>query len=330
MKFVPKWLLMVMILFAAANIYIFINRNNKFEYIRYSGMQELYPDEPRTSFLNKWNKYNEKFSNVELGQGALLLKEYTGIDTVSDEKEKIKKIAGWLYKSFYQQQGAPDVQLYGLTPIQQYNYLKTHSEGKLWCGHFQRMFGFFCTAAGFKNRYIEIVPVKDSVNAGYHEVNEVYLQGAKKWVMTDVTRNFFLISKNEHALSAAEYFNYRLGEQPESLLVACLAGDSISTKFLQEEKFQPDIYFNKNYFLRYYLNLNLSEVYSPFQKLKRYIFGNPWYEIYSPGLPHSNFFFRIKQFFFFGFLLLLFLFFAIRYKKQIPPGKNMKKESIME
>ena len=188
----------------------------------------------------------------------------------------------------------------------------------LWCGHFQRMFGFFCTAAGLQNRYVEIVPVKGSVNVGYHEVNEVYLPGTKKWVMVDITRNFFLISKNNQALSAAGYLNYRLQEQPETLLITCFDSDSILTKSLPMEKFSTDIYFNKNYLLRYYLNLNLSEVYSPAQKFKRYIFPDPWYEIYSPGLSHSDLFFRIKQFFFFGFLvlILMLLFNALKYKKR--------------
>jgi hypothetical protein len=87
-----------------------------------------------------------------LDQGISLLRKHTGIDTVSDEKDKMIRIAGWLYKSFYQQQGIPDTQLLALTPFQQYNFLKANSEKKRWCGHFQRMFGFFCTAAGLQNR----------------------------------------------------------------------------------------------------------------------------------------------------------------------------------
>ena len=316
MKFFPKWLLVTMMLFIIANVFIFINRNNKFEYVKYSDITELYPQEPGTSFLNKWHRYNENFSRAELDQGIILLNKQTGIDTVPDEKNKVIRIAGWLYQSFYQQQGIPDAHLSKLTPFQQYNYLKKHPEKRLWCGHFQRMFGFFCTAAGLQNRYVEIVPVQDSVNAGYHEVNEVYLPGTKKWVMTDVTRNFLLISKNDQLLSAAGYLNYRLHELPENLLITCFDSDTILTKSLLKGKFSTDIYFNRNYFLRYYLNLNLSEVYSPVQRFKRYIWGDPWYEIYSPGLSHSNLFFRIKQFFFFGFLVLMILFYTLMYKQR--------------
>ena len=135
--------------------------------------------------------------------------------------------------------------------------------------------------------------------------------------MADVSRNLFLIFKNNQALSAAQYLNYRLQLKPETLLITCFEGDSILTKSQLKEKFSTDKYFNENYFLRYYLNLDLSEVYSPAQKVKRYFFADPWYEIFSPGLKQSNLFFRIKQIFLLGFLIsvLLVLFFAIKNKK---------------
>ncbi len=329
MKLIPKWLLAISLLFAAGNIFIFINRNKKFEYVKYSDMEDLYPGEASTSFLNKWNKNNQLFTAAELDQGKSLLREHVGTDTVSDEKIKVIRIASWLYKSFYQQQGMPDAQLSALTPFQQYNYLMAHKKKKLWCGHFQRMFGFFCTAAGIQNRYVEIVPLKDSVNVGYHEVNEVYLPAIKKWVMVDITRNLFVISKNNQALSAAQYFNYRLQEQPVNLLITCFDSTTFLNKLLPKEKFSTDIYFNKNYFLRYYINFNLSEVYSPVQKFKRYVFAKPWYEIYSPGFSGSNILFRIKQFFFFGLLILMVMILFYLTKSKLR-HQGTRKESVKE
>ncbi len=316
MKLLPKWVLIFSLLFAAGNIFIFINRNRKFEYVKYSGMDELYPYEASTSFLNKWNKNNQLFTTAELEQGKSVIKKQTGADTVSDETTKVIKIASWLYKFFNQQQGIPETQLSMLTPFQQYNYLIAHKEKKLWCGHFQRMFGFFCTVAGLQNRYVEIVPIKDSANVGYHEVNEVYLPATKKWVMVDITRNLFLISKNDQALSAAQYFDYRVKEQPVALLITSFDSTTVISKLMPKENFSTDIYFNKNYFLRYYINFNLSEVYSPIQKFQKYIFPKPWYEIYSPGSSGTNFFFRIKQFFFFGLLVLMImmLFYLVKNK----------------
>lgn len=150
MKRIPKWLLLVTMLFVMANVFIFINRNNMFEYVKYSNIPGLYPEEPDASFLIKWNRCNQSFNMTDLDQGISLLREHTGIDTVSDEKEKMLKIASWLYRSFYQQQGIPDVHLSTLNPLQQYNYLKSNREKKLWCGYFQRMFGFFVLQRGFK------------------------------------------------------------------------------------------------------------------------------------------------------------------------------------
>ena len=319
MKRFSKWLWITIMLFIIANVFIFINRN-KFEYVNHSGIPELYPEDPDASFLNKWHSYNKSFKPAELDQGLSLLRKHIGIDTVFNEKDKLIRIAGWLYKSFYQQQGIPDTQLSCLTPLQQYNFLKANSEKKLWCGHFQRMFGFFCTATGLLNRYVEIVPTGNSINVGYYEVNEVYLPGTKKWVMVDLTRNLFLIHNNNQVLSAAAYFDYRLKEQPATLLITCWEGDSILTKSLPKEISSSDVYFNKNYFLRYYLNLDLSEVYSPFQRIKRYVLGEHWYEIYSPGSTHSNILFRVKQFFFFGFLVSAFmlLFYSVKHHKDKP------------
>jgi len=210
--------------------------------------------------------------------------------------------------------------------------LTANRERHLWCGHFQRMFGFFCTAAGLQNRYIEIVPVTDSVNAGYHEVNEVYLPSTKKWVMVDITRNYFLISKYDQPLSAAGYLDYRLQGPDENLVITCFDSDTILARALSKEKFPTDIYFNKNYFLRYYLNLDLSEVYSPVQKIKRYILSDPWYEIYSPAMSHSNFLFRVKQFFFFGFLVsvLMILICTVKYRKRKPGQVKHEMENIIE
>ncbi|MGH2553071.1 MAG: transglutaminase domain-containing protein, partial [Chitinophagaceae bacterium] len=227
MKLFPKWLFTIIILFAFANVFIFIKRNNGFEYVKYAGIGELYPDEPGSAFLNKWNSNNQQFSNEELEKGSSLLKKYTTVNPDSDETEIILSIACWLYKSFYQQQGNPDSILSGLTPLQQYNYLQSGNDKKLWCGNFQRMFGFFCTAAGLKNRYIEIVPKKENTNSGFHELNEVYLDSKKKWVMVDITRNLFLISKNVESLSAAGYYNYRLGTQHENLLKSGYENDSM-------------------------------------------------------------------------------------------------------
>ncbi|MBI5858464.1 MAG: transglutaminase domain-containing protein [Sphingobacteriales bacterium] len=305
MKINSKLLLGVFILLSAGNVLIFIYRNNGFEYVKYSDLQELYPENPDTSFLTEWNSYNKRWGDSEIKKGLILLKNHTGIDTVSNERDEIINIAVWLHKSFSHQAGTPDSFISKLTPLQQYEYLKTGREKKLWCGQFQAMFGFFCTVAGFKNRYVEIVPVKNDLNTGYHEVNEVYLPLEKRWVMVDVSRNNFLIKRDDQFFSAAGYLNYWLKGKPENLFVTSLSGDSVQTLSQSPEKQLQDIYFNKSHYLRYYYSMSLSETYSLAKKIKRYVLSSPWYEVYGPQLSHSNFLFRVKQFFFFAFAALL-------------------------
>jgi hypothetical protein len=318
MKLSSKVLFIITLLFAAANIFIFLNRNNGFEYIKYSGIRDLYPASPDNSFLNKWNNHNKKFSKEELNEGLLLLNQFIKIDSITTDKKKVISIAAWLFKSFDKQLGTPADSLSRLAPLFQYRSLIAHKEKQLWCGQFQAMFGFFCTAAGLKNRYVEIVPVRAGHHAGIHEINEVWVNEIKQWVMADVTRNFLLINKDSQSLSAAEYLDYRCQNQLQSFLITRFDTALNAVQSVRIESSSVDNYFNNNYALRYYLNKSLSEVYTPAQKAKRYFLADPWYEMYSPGSGHSNFLFRVKQFFVFGFLvfLLLLLLRTIKYRKQ--------------
>ena len=307
MKLPRKLLLIITLLLGSANIFIFLKRNNGFEYIKYSGISELYPSDPGSSFFNKWDKYNRKFSTEEISQGLLLLNRFAGIDTLSADRDKVVNIAVWLYKSFHRQLGTPADSLSGLAPLLQYKSLVSDTEKQLMCGQFQAMFGFFCTAAGLKNRYVEVVPLSAANSSGYHEVNEVWLAEVKKWVMVDVTRNFLLFRKDSLVLSAAGYLDYRIQNQPQPILITRFDSSSGLAETTQIENLSGDNYFNKNYSLRYYLNMRLSEVYTPVSKIKRYVFGDPWYEMYSPGSQHPDFLFRIRQLFLSGFLLCLLL-----------------------
>jgi hypothetical protein len=309
MKFSKKLLFAITVLFIIANVFVFIRRNKGFEYVRYSDTDKLYPADPDNSFLKKWNGYNEKFSKTELLQGLSVLNETIGVDTISNEEDKAISIAGWLHTSFYRQLGNPDNSLSNLNPIQQYRYLQIHKERQLWCGHYQAMFGFFCTAAGLQNRYIEITPKKNSPNDSYHEINEVYLPRIKKWMMVDATRNFLSIKKEGQVFSASGYFDYMLNKQISPIFITSVDSHSVFIQQKRAGELFEDKYFNDNHALRYYLSMDLSRVYGIGSKIKRYVFGESWYEMYDPKNHHSNYLFRIRQFLFFGliaeFLLLV-------------------------
>lgn len=307
MKIPGKLLLSGLILCAGANLFIFINRNRGFEYRKFSNIDELYSPHADNNFLKRWTKPNERFTDAELQAGISLLKHEISIDTFQDEESKVIAIAGFLAHSFFRQLGAPSDSLSRLSPLQQYQYLARNKSAGLWCGHFQAMFGFFCTAMGLSNRYIELVPVNNDIPRDIHEVNEVYLAKAKNWVMVDVTRNILLVRGKGHILSAAQYLD--LGMQAWDDTLEFVRPDTTAGKgVVAIRQFSSrDNYFNKNYLLRYYIETDLSKVYAPQEKIKRYILAHPWYEQYDPGNQHSNFLFRVKQgfiFLFFGLLLL--------------------------
>jgi hypothetical protein len=126
--------------------------------------------------------------------------------------------------------------------------------------------------------------------------------------MVDVTRNRALIKNDSQVLSAADYFDYQLNHPTNPLLITRSTGLLLTADSLYEGPALTERYFNSNYKLRYYRIMYAPNVYKPITKIKRYIFGDPWYEMYDPVHPHSNFLFRIRQFFFFAlvaFLLLL-------------------------
>jgi hypothetical protein len=317
MKLQPKFLLTATIIFLTGNLLIFINRNKGFEYKKVSSLKELYPSNPDNSFLNKWIRYNLRFSSAELNQGLTLLNKTIRIDTISNEERKIICIGGWLYNSFRKQVGIPDDSMAKLSPLQQYHYLLIHKEKQLWCGNFQGMFGFFCAAVMLPNRYVEIAPMNN--NTDTHEVNEVYLSKIKKWVMIDVTRNFLLIRKNDQLFSTAEYLEYKLQHHEDGLFFSSADTSSVNKFYISPEINSADVYFNENHFLRYYHTLDLSKVYAFWPKIKRYFLAEPWYEMYVPGNRHSNFLFRVKQFFLFGMgtVIIVILYYNLRPKNRV-------------
>lgn len=325
LNFRLKSLIIAFILIFLINLIIFFYREKGFDYIKYASKKELYRDKTDKKFLHKWSEENAQFTSEEIELGITILKRHVGIDTILESKDKVTRIAAWIYSTFSDQSGTPSDTLMKLSPSQLYSYLINHKDKKLWCGHFQSMFGFFSTCAGLVNRYIEIVPSNLSLG-DYHEINEVYLPDQNKWAMVDVTRNRVLIKNDSQVLSAADYFDYRLNQPSKPLLVTRSTGLHLTADSVYQGPDLTERYFNSNYKLRYYRIMYSSDIYKPITKIKGYIFGDPWYEMYDPLHPHSNFLFRIRQFFFFVLLVstLLLLLTLLRHGKNIKIFTNKK------
>jgi hypothetical protein len=282
---------------------IFFSRDKGFEYVRYSEMAELYPPDPTPAFIDKWNHYNKRFTAADLKRGKDLLQRFAGLDTIPSAEARMIAIGSWIHRSFYRKVGGPSATLSGLSnPLQQYDLLIQDSSQKLWCSQYRSLFGFFCTAAGLQNRYIDAVPV-DSIYDGFHGLNEVYLPELKKWAMADITRNILLLKKNDDPFSAADYYEFRRAAKTDTL-TGIQGTDSLYRIFHSPVAPEPrDKYFHQGYMLRYYYTVNVPEVYTTGNKIRRYILARPWYQNYDPVRRHSNLLFRVKQFFVLLFIL---------------------------
>ncbi len=299
------------------NAFIFLNKNSGFEYVKVSNVQQLYPADPDSGFVAKWSAYdNKRFSAKDLDIGYKILVDSLGIDTIKSSEKKISSISGWLFQTFAKQIGRPSLELVHPTVLKQYEYYVAKKDQQLWCGNFQEMVGFFCTAAKLQNRYIEIAPVNDKVNPPFHEVNEVYVPELKKWVMTDATRNLLLLKKNDQWLSAAEYYNTSLQHAPVAIESITFSDSSFANTSVISVQIKDDEYFNKDHFLRYYYTKDLAEVYTLKNKLKRYFLAAPWYEIYDPVRKHSTILFRVKQFFFLAAIVYCIFCIVFLFKKK--------------
>ncbi|GEM_PF-2843645 len=288
----------VIVLLFIINLVIALNRNRGFAYVNALTTDDLNPAECNKECIEKWTKPNKKFLPAELENGRFILKKERVLDAAFSDEDKIMRIAGYLYSKFHRQAGQPSAKLNSLQPLQQLQLLSEDTTEKLWCGNFQAMIGFLCTAAGLPNRYVEITSFAEAPSGGTHEVNEVYLEKNKKWVMTDATRNMLLIKNGDTPVSASEYFQYNLQAGNTRLRVLKTASNnSFIFDTLMTETKPGDSFFNKNFFLRYYYMTDLQQVYSPLQKLKRYLLPESWYAVYDPQNNYSNTRFRIKQFF---------------------------------
>lgn len=303
-----------LVMLVVINIIIGVSRNAGFSYTPYYSLEKLYPPVCDENCISKWTSPDKRYSTIELAEGRKFLMEKTNIDNKTSPEEIIKQVGGFLYNRLISQMGVPGDLVRSLQPLQQLQLLLRDTTQKLWCGNFQAIFGFLSTAAGLKNRYVEIIGPEDT-----HEVNEVFLPTYNKWVMIDVTRNKIMITGKELSLlSTAEYLNYQIKQEQDDLyIIKSKVGSPITFDTSVYKSGTADEYFTKNTFLRYYLEMDLKKVYSLPAKIKRYVTTDPWFWVYDPVNKKSNLLFRIRQFFIVALCLSLFVTIYLVVKKSL-------------
>jgi hypothetical protein len=168
------------------------------------------------------------------------------------------------------------------------------------------MFAFFCWSEGIASRVIEIMNPGD-----HHVLNECYLPETREWAVTDVTSNNLLIRKSD----ARGYANVLdLRNSPGQIILSLQATDSSVESHPFGATFYKKYFGDKNP-VYYYYRTNISEVYRPNEKIKRYFLPVAWYEEITQG-PQDNWGFYFKQFF-----ILLWLITAILLIGQLVSSK---------
>lgn len=323
-----KYKIFILAVLLVGNAIIFYKRDSGFEFLKFSKLEELYPLEHDSSFVSKWAAYDKRFSVQDVQSGYKILVDSLGIDTVVAADKRIALISGWIFQLFAPQIGKPSLHIIHSSVLKQYEFYVSRKDQQLWCGNFQEMVGFFCTAAGLQNRYVEIAPINGGVSPPFHEVNEVYLPASRKWVMTDATRNLLLLKNKNQFLSAAEYYNYSLTQNKNEISFVTVKDSILITVPDSALQLQQDGYFNNEHFLRYYYTKDLAEVYSFKNRMQRYFLCKPWYEIYDPVRTHSNILFRVKQFVtFLTITIISFILFSL-VQKRMTAGRNFNATNI--
>jgi hypothetical protein len=156
------------------NIVFGIIRNNGFNYAANYSLDKLYPVSCNESCLNTWTIPDKRYSNADIVPGRKFLKDCIRLDSTKNTEEKIKLIGGYLYSALHNQTGNPGTLIRSLKPFAQLQLLLKDSSQKLWCGNYQAIFGFLSTAAGLKNRYVEVTSSENT-----HEVNEILISSFK-------------------------------------------------------------------------------------------------------------------------------------------------------
>ena len=291
------------------NVVIFFYRD-KFIYHKYATQSSLYsPD------TLQWEKIVYNYPRQELGEAIIILDSLVDLKNKSTIS-KVLEIGQLLYKRFYRQRGIPSSELSRATPLNKFKILSNSDSAHLWCGDFASMFAFFCCAEGIPSRCIELINL-----GGHHILNECYVSETGEWVLTDLMYNQLLLWDK----TKDRYENLlHLRDSMPSMLMSLQATDSsvISRPFLNG--FYDRFFGNKNP-IYYYYELNLSEVYKPTEKIKRYVLPFAWYEEVKQGTK-GNFPFYCKQF----FILLWLICFAFLLKKIIRPKKSDYYENFLQ
>ena len=297
-------LFLLILALSIANAFIFLFRDH-FKYIPYATYNQLYGTCNATC-IKEWTKIVVSSDTIESKE---LL---TYADTTS--LSKIVFIGKMLYKKFHKQVGIPSAKLDSLDPFEQYKLLTKDTSEKLWCGTYARIFAFFCATQNIVCRSIEIMKP-----GNHHVLNECYIPEKNQWVVIDVIHNVLLAKSKDSLLDLQTFISKN--ERKEPIQIISVQQDTVINLPL-DHSFTH--YYKPEYPFYYYHAINPGEVYTPIQKMKRYVLPVSWFEVYSP-VKRSNVLFHIKQLFLIAWLIVctaLLIMSIVKYFRKLPASQN--------
>lgn len=273
----------------ALSLFFFLNRNHFGNYTHQSSYNDFYPaGEIDHQSLTKWQKSFQQYSDDEKKTGKELSAREAGIEENEPVLSKTEKLGSWLIKSFWNYPaGQPSDSVDKLRPIELYKASKA-LQGPVWCGTYGAIFLFFCACHHITCRYIESIGGPD-----HHVINECYIPELKQWIIVDLTHKILNATDEKGKyLNAGDIINMYKEDHTEKINVFYLK-DSLSTSTAMADNIKTEWgqYLTiKNSLLYYYL-IDLKTIYSTVQKIKRYLFPESWYEIYSENKNSNSLFF---------------------------------------
>ena len=246
--------------------------------------------------MSEWQQSSPFTTEQEILEVKQFLKDSLQIKTTDNDIQIIEKISFYILKNIGSCKGIPTDEMNTLSPFKQFNLAKA-KQSKVWCGNFSDIFSFYAQCAGITTRLACLEGKIGDISKSGHSFNEVYIKELKKWVFVDLTSNslFAKSSSNQYLNSIQLYNLYKLS--PKDVTITRFINDSIKQENFEVVKPFYDDYFQSNNQFVFYNNTQFkNNLYSFSSRLKRYVFKNSTYSIYTEAKDHDNEKFYIKQF----------------------------------
>lgn len=249
--------------------------------------------------LNKWKNNNIEISDTELIDLIKVLKYQISIKKHDGTYARVQKIAKYLCFYISNSKGTPTIKTKNLSVYQQ--YLAAFKGEKIDCGIYANIFCLFASRSKIINRIVELKHNYGTFNENIHVFNEYFMDETKQWATLDIMlNNIAYIDNNGQFMNAVQVKNQQIRNNGNYVLKSnILSNSKDSVLEIPFSKLSDD--FNNLYYydrdLDYYYTTDMKQVYSLFEKTKRYYSQNIWVEKYSDIKILNNQKFYLKQFF---------------------------------